>query len=872
MLTEILRRIKNNKAEIIVLVVLLAIAGVSHGFNMFNYPYYENDEGTYMSQAWSLLAMGKLAPYTYWYDHAPAGWMLIALWVKLTGGFFAFGTSVNSGRVLMLILHLFSSVLLYFIAKRLSKSTYTGIIAVFIYSLSPLAIYFQRRVLLDNIMTFWVLLSLAFLLKKRSSLVSVIISSVSFGIAVLTKENAIFFAPAFLYVLYSKVAKSQKVFAIVNWLAISGLVISLYFLYALLKGELFPSGFFGGQSEHVSLLGTLKFQFGRGRGLPFWDKESDFMLNFMEWVNRDFLTIILGSISTLAAIALSLRHKSARVLSVFVMLFFIFLMRGKTVFDFYIVPIIPFLGLTIGLSVPVIAEYLEQYLKLPAKKILTVFTISVLFILLGISRNVFYLNETAPQVAAISWIKDNLKDDAFIAIDAYAYVDLHEERFTGDKKFKNAEWFWKINADPAIYQQKLENNWQNLEYLALSHEMLKQIKLSSEDSLVRAAFENSYQIADWTSGSNSYLDISKFISTNGDWMAMYKVKDKDQIILDNTWEFYKSNFINNYGQVVDPRNNQTTSEGQSYAMLRAVWAGDEEAFDGVYQWTKDHLEHRNEDRLFSWLWEGGSLKDSATASDADHDIALALLFAYRRFGNQKYYTDALGIINDIWRYEVVEVNGRALLKMGAGISEGENYLVNPSYFAPATYRIFAEADPFHDWDKLADDSYLWLTDIGNMNGNSISLPADWVNIDSKTGNAIPAANGPNYGFDAFRTMCRVAQDYLWHQNKNAYDYLAKTELFYRNQYEQNAQIFGIYALNGEAIVDYESISTTAGALCNFTVTNPPLAERLYKEKFLGSLQDEKYWGDANNYYDQNWAWFSSSLFTGNMKNLWKIGL
>lgn len=868
MFNKIVNKIKENKVQLLVLLGLLVIAGISHGYNMFNYPYYENDEGTYMSQAWSLLTKGELAPYTYWYDHAPGGWILIAIWVKLTGGFFTFGTSVNSGRVLMLILHLFSSALLYFIAKRLSKSTHTGIIGVFIFSLSPLAIYFQRRVLLDNIMTFWVLLSLAFLLKKKPSLVSVVVSAISFGLAVLTKENAIFFVPAFLYVLYSKVPKSRKVFAIVNWLAISGLIISLYFLYALLKGELFPSGFLGDNSDHVSLLGTLQLQFGRGRDLPFWDKESDFMLNFIEWMNRDFLTIILGSISTLAAIVLSLRHKSARVLSVFVMLFFIFLMRGKTVIDFYIVPTIPFLGLTIGLAMPVVTEYLEKYLKLPAKKIMTVFTIAILFILLGISRNVFYLNETAPQVAAISWIKDNLNEDDFIVIDCYSYVDLHEQRFEGDKTFKNADWFWKLQSDPEIRDDKYNNDWRNVEYIALSHEMLKQTKLDNTQNYLDSALTNSIQIMDWTGGRNSYLDLENDITTNGDWMAMYKVKDESQIMLDQTWDYYKQNYIYSYGQVLD-QNGRSTSEGQSYALLRAVWLGDKAAFDGVYQWTVDHMAHRIQDSLFSWLWENDKLGDSATAADADEDIALSLLFAYKRWGNQKYYTDALRIISDIWRQEVVEVNGRNLLILGAGIAQGENYLVNPSYFAPATYRIFADADPFHDWDKLADDSYLWLQDIGNMNGNSTSLPADWVNINAKTGNISPATNGPNYGFDAFRTMCRVAQDYMWHQNKNAYDYLAKTEPFYRNQYEQIGRIFGIYAVNGEAIVDYESISNTSAALCNFTATNALLADKLYKDKYLGSLQEEKYWGDKNNYYDQNWAWFGTALYSNNLPNLWE---
>ena len=128
--------IRSNKKELLLIIILLLIAGVSHGYNMFQFPYFENDEGSYSSYAWSLLTEGKLSPYTYWYDHAPAGWILIALWAFVTGGFFTFGFSLNSGRVLMLLLHILSSLFLYFIAKRFTKSQWVGALSVIIFSLS----------------------------------------------------------------------------------------------------------------------------------------------------------------------------------------------------------------------------------------------------------------------------------------------------------------------------------------------------------------------------------------------------------------------------------------------------------------------------------------------------------------------------------------------------------------------------------------------------------------------------------------------------------------------------------------------------------------------------------------------------------------
>ncbi len=106
-------------------------------------------------------------------------------------------------------------------------------------------------------------------------------------------------------------------------------------------------------------------------------------------------------------------------------------------------------------------------------------------------------------------------------------------------------------------------------------------------------------------------------------------------LLGQTWEGYKHDFILADGRVIDyGRDRQTTSEGQSYAMLRAVWMADRPAFDRVWRWTQVHLQVRG-DRLFGYLWgpddSQGNLLDRSAAADADEDIALALVFAGHRW-------------------------------------------------------------------------------------------------------------------------------------------------------------------------------------------------------------------------------------------------
>ena len=39
--------------EGLIMAAVIIGAGVVHGHNMFNFPYYENDEGVYVAQAWA---------------------------------------------------------------------------------------------------------------------------------------------------------------------------------------------------------------------------------------------------------------------------------------------------------------------------------------------------------------------------------------------------------------------------------------------------------------------------------------------------------------------------------------------------------------------------------------------------------------------------------------------------------------------------------------------------------------------------------------------------------------------------------------------------------------------------------------------------
>src|SRR5438552_3895428 len=61
-----------------------------------------------------------------------------------------------------------------------------------------------------------------------------------------------------------------------------------------------------------------------------------------------------------------------------------------------------------------------------------------------------------------------------------------------------------------------------------------------------------------------------------------------KLMLNALWETYKHDYWDSTtGRTIDrQRNNVTTSEGQSYTMLRAVWQDDKGTFDKTWEWTK----------------------------------------------------------------------------------------------------------------------------------------------------------------------------------------------------------------------------------------------------------------------------------------------
>ncbi len=344
--------------------------------------------------------------------------------------------------------------------------------------------------------------------------------------------------------------------------------------------------------------------------------------------------------------------------------------------------------------------------------------------------------------------------------------------------------------------------------------------------------------------------------------------------LRQTWEGYKSVFIQGDGRVIDRERNQvTTSEGQSYAMLRAVWMNDQPAFSQVWGWTQNNLRVPGQP-LFAWLWgQSGNgswtVLDPHSAADADEDIALALVLAGHRWDDSSYLSDAESVLSQIWSGEVGTVGGRPYLTAGDWAVGPRQLVLDPSYLAPASYRVFAAFDRGHDWTALVGSSYSALQACSWAHlgaSRSVGLPPNWcvltpAGASSYTGNS----DGDNFGYDAFRVMWRVALDAQWFGPSQARSYL-RSMAFLRDQWGRHHSLSAQYQHDGTPVAGAGEDPTVYGGDIGAFVTTAPAASRaILQQRLLATYQSGSgpaHWGDPNNYYEQNWVWFGVALASG----------
>ncbi len=353
-------------------------------------------------------------------------------------------------------------------------------------------------------------------------------------------------------------------------------------------------------------------------------------------------------------------------------------------------------------------------------------------------------------------------------------------------------------------------------------------------------------------------------------------------MLADSWRGYRARFISPEGRVVRPENDRDSiSEGQAYALLRAVWSRDQATFDLVYTWTEANLSRRRThgDELLSWRWGQTApgrwgVLDANSASDADLDYALALILAERRWGRptggQPPYRDkALAVMRSILAKETVsDPRGGLWLTPGSWIGPGLPLLLNPSYFSPAHYRVFHGVSGDGRWLRLLETAYaaaeVLTRRLGDLAG--VGLVPDWCQL-AAPGTFQPApGHSTAYGWEAVRLPWRLALDGLWFGQERSRRGLRETLVpFFRQRWVAGRGLVAVYSYQGLPVVDYESPVIYAGVAAAALAAEDGELARRAAARIAGFYREEApggYFHRPDDYYGNNWAWFGLATFRG----------
>ncbi len=342
-------------------------------------------------------------------------------------------------------------------------------------------------------------------------------------------------------------------------------------------------------------------------------------------------------------------------------------------------------------------------------------------------------------------------------------------------------------------------------------------------------------------------------------------------VLLESWQAYRTRFIQADGRVIDREDgDRTVSEGQAYAMLRAVAINDPATFDRTYTWAQNNLARVDEagqpsDLLWAWKWgqrpngSWGNL-DANFATDADIDAATALIWAAERWSCPQYLDDARARLADIWEYGTVQLpDGTRQLIPGPAEAfrlEPAQIILNPSYFAPASFRLFSEVDPDHDWQSLIDSGYTMLDELSDF--SATGLPPDWVAYTPALGTyrqlPLDYPLQSRYSFDAYRVWWRIAQDAAWFNEPRAQAYLeARTPELIR-RWQRDGRLPARLTLDGGAESSYAATAHYAMLYPALLRVEPSVADEIYRQK-IQPVYKEGFWDSDIAYYTQNLAWF-----------------
>ncbi|MGN6332963.1 MAG: phospholipid carrier-dependent glycosyltransferase [Motilibacteraceae bacterium] len=493
----------------VVALAVTAVVWVVHARGMYVSPIRFDDEGTYVSQAQSLLQQGRLSPYTYWYDHPPFGWMILAGWLAVPWIPEHAPNLIGQGRQLMLLLDVVSVLLTFALTRRVGGSRIAAAAAGLLMGLSPLALQFHRMVLLDNIAVPLVLGAFLLVLSPRRRLSAALAAGLAMSAAALSKETSILLLPFVVWALWrhAKGPTRRMCMAVFSIGVVTPMV--LYPLFALVKGEVLPG------AAHVSLVGGIVFQlFGRTSSGSIFDPTSDASSVLHSWLTADPYLVPIGAAAALVVVLAPMRRlRAVRPVAAALVFSVLMLLRPGYLPVPYVVALIPLAAISLAMLVDAVVRSAAARVpdlvtpdRSPARRAVAaagaVATAAVV-VLAGAGAAAaaphwYYRDRAAqnvdfdrPYQQSTAYIEKHIPKSARLVVDNVTWTDLHDDGWP----MKNLIWFSKLDTDPDV--DRTVSSWRQIDYVVAS-----QIMTTSRDAgpTLRAALKNSHVVAGWGRG------------------------------------------------------------------------------------------------------------------------------------------------------------------------------------------------------------------------------------------------------------------------------------------------------------------------------------------------------------------------------------
>ena len=326
--------------------------------------------------------------------------------------------------------------------------------------------------------------------------------------------------------------------------------------------------------------------------------------------------------------------------------------------------------------------------------------------------------------------------------------------------------------------------------------------------------------------------------------------------------------------------NSTVSEGIAYGMLISVYMNDQTVFDGLWKFALKYPSqaavglNNVQTMLMNWYVKpdgtlnSGDVNYQGAATDADEDMAWALIMADKQWGGQgslskSYLQSAKDLLNDIWTYEILDSK---LPKNGNRWGDWNS--LNVSYFAPSYYRVFASVSGNASWNSGVVKC-VYDTIAGNVTSANGNLANGLVRaFSTSTGGAVKDQKDW-YNYDSCRTPFRIGLDVcltkssadLW---ANAKDYVAKTSQFFAGIGAAN--IVDGYQINGTPKAEFGARGYQGRSAAFIGPAGVGAMHSSTYQTFIndvwGLIRQNNMWCGCQ-YYDESWTLLSMLMMSGN---------